>query len=352
MVKIDYLIIGQGISGSFLSWNLIRAGKRVLVIDEYQPFAASRVASGIINPVTGRRIVRTWMIDKLMPFAQQAYEDFGEDLGVKVADNIDMLTFHTTQQMINAWYERIEEGEDYLQHVRDTKEYEKFFEIAHGIGITAPCMLVSLQKLLPAWREKLIDSDSLIASPFDIKDCAVTNSGIVYKNIHAEKLILCNGVSGFDNEYFNRLPYALSKGEAITVYIPGLPETVIYKQGMNLVPLGDGLFWIGSSFEWEFEHDQPTAIFRARVEELLNNWLKIPYEMKEHKASIRPASLERRPFVGLHPVYPSIGILNGMGTKGCSLAPYFSHEFAQNLLFHSSITPSADINRFRNVLIK
>ena len=55
----DYIVLGQGISGSFLSYYLIKAGKKVLVIDESKPFTASKIASGVINPVTGRRVVQT-----------------------------------------------------------------------------------------------------------------------------------------------------------------------------------------------------------------------------------------------------------------------------------------------------
>jgi hypothetical protein len=41
----------------------------VIVIDESNPFTATKAASGVINPVTGRRIVRTWRIEELLPFA-------------------------------------------------------------------------------------------------------------------------------------------------------------------------------------------------------------------------------------------------------------------------------------------
>jgi len=60
--------------------------------------------------------------------------------------------------------------------------------------------------------------------------------------------------------------------------------------------------------------------------------------------------LERRPFVGFHPLYPSVGILNGMGTKGCSLAPYFSQQLVNHISSQLPIHPEADIKRFARVL--
>jgi len=67
-MTVDYLIIGQGICGTWLSYYLLKKGKKVLVIDEYNNSSASNVASGLINPVTGRRVVTTWMADELLPF--------------------------------------------------------------------------------------------------------------------------------------------------------------------------------------------------------------------------------------------------------------------------------------------
>jgi len=45
-----------------------------------------------------------------------------------------------------------------------------------------------------------------------------------------------------------------------------------------------------------------------------------------------------------------VGVFNGMGTKGCSLAPYFAHEFAQYLAEGKAMTPAADVTRFTRIL--
>jgi len=72
----------------------------------------------------------------------------------------------------------------------------------------------------------------------------------------------------------------------------------------------------------------------------------------EHIASERPANLERRPFVGLHPLHKNIGILNGLGTKGCTLAPYFANELTEHLINGKTINPLADVQRFSKILSK
>src|ERR1700748_2767938 len=110
----DVLIVGQGICGTFLSLELERAGLSYVVIDEERPFTASRVAAGLINPVTGRRIVKTWMIDELLPFALQAYGQMGTALGVPLVRPAKVLDFFPTVQMRLAFLERYGDDPQYL----------------------------------------------------------------------------------------------------------------------------------------------------------------------------------------------------------------------------------------------
>jgi 2-polyprenyl-6-methoxyphenol hydroxylase-like FAD-dependent oxidoreductase len=70
----EVLIVGQGLAGTLLSWWLHKAGIPFKVIDQQDPNSASARAAGLINPVTGRRLVTTWMIDELMSFASGAYK--------------------------------------------------------------------------------------------------------------------------------------------------------------------------------------------------------------------------------------------------------------------------------------
>ena len=111
-------------------------------------------------------------------------------------------------------------------------------------------------------------------------------------------------------------------------------------------------FWAGSNYQWEFKNDQPSPPFYEQMNQHLHNWLKVPFRILVHKAAVRPATLERRPFVGLHPSYPALGILNGMGTKGVSLAPFFAQQLVQHLVYGLPLMEEADVKRFRRILSK
>lgn len=349
-MTVDYLIIGQGLAGSFLSWNLLKEGKKVLVIDEYRPESASRVASGVINPVTGRRMVRSWMIETLMPYAVQSYREMGKSLNVEAVTQCNIIDFHPTPQMKLAFLERLPEEKEYLRLPSDEQRWEDLFNYNFGFGEIDPCWLIDLNSLLPAWRAHLRNNGALLETTFSLEDCTITEDKVTYKDITASKLFFCDGAAGMDNPYFHLLPFARNKGEALIVDIPGLPRNKIFKQGINIVPWKDGLFWIGSSFEWEFENLLPSNAFLEKTTAQLRHWLKLPFTIEQHLSSERPATLERRPFVGLHPLMHSVGILNGFGTKGCTLAPYFAAQLTANLLHGQPIEPLADVKRFMRVL--
>ena len=349
-MQVDYIIIGQGLCGTWMSYYLQKAGKSFILIDESKPDSASRVASGIINPVTGRRIVKTWMIDDLMPFAWDAYQSFGRQLQVKCITQLPIVDLFSTPQMRLAFIERYERDQQFLSLPKDENDWLDYFQYDFGYGVIQPAYLTNIQLLLRSQRNYLLSTGHLREESFDADQCIDTGTSITYKDVNAGKIIFCDGAAGFDNPFFPNLPYGLNKGELLLVEINGLPATQIIKKGYNLVPWKENIFWLGSTYLWEFENDQPTSGFYQFAENWLKQTLKMPFKIVDHRASVRPATLERKPFVGLHPSNSRIGILNGMGTKGCSLAPFFANQLVNHLLFDEPLMPDANVQRFKKVL--
>jgi len=350
-MHVDYLIIGQGISGTWLSYYLQKEGISFLVIDDNAPHSSSRIAAGIINPVTGRRHVTVWMADEILPFAATAYKEIGFELDIAAISQKTIIDFFPSPQMRESFLQRVDENSPYVHSYPEQNHFNHFLNYDFGCGEIRPVYIAHLDTLLPAWQKQLRQKQLLLEEKFNIDALRMEARGISYHDITARKIIFCDGSSSAQWPFFNLLPFAPNKGEMLLVDIPDLPPHNIYKKGMMVVPLTTpGLFWVGSNYAWEFDHMDPTKEFRLRTEQLLREWLKIPFTVIEHLAGIRPATLERRPFIGIHPTKPAIGILNGMGTKGCSLAPFFAHQFVGHLLHGKTLNPEADVNRFRKIL--
>ncbi|MEX0882137.1 MAG: FAD-binding protein, partial [Cyclobacteriaceae bacterium] len=52
-MEVDFLLIGQGLAGTVLSYRLIKAGFKVHLIDKDEEGTSSKVAAGLYNPITG-----------------------------------------------------------------------------------------------------------------------------------------------------------------------------------------------------------------------------------------------------------------------------------------------------------
>jgi len=208
----------------------------------------------------------------------------------------------------------------------DEHHYRPHFHYELGYGIVAPAYQVDLQNMLDGWRAFLQQQSVLIEANFDHAKLQLSTDGVQYEDIKASHIIFADGIDAASNGYFQLLPFAANKGEALIVKIDGLPNNHIYKKGSTITPWRGGLFWVGSTYEHSFTHTNPTPEFRQHTEAWMRSFVKHDVEVLDHMASVRPAVLERRPFVGWHPQHRQLGIFNGTGTKGVTLAPFFAKQ--------------------------
>ena len=77
----NILIIGQGIAGSCLAWELKRRGAEFTVADRPIAETASRVAAGLVNPLTGRAFRPGWRQEECLAAAEAFYPETERELG-------------------------------------------------------------------------------------------------------------------------------------------------------------------------------------------------------------------------------------------------------------------------------
>jgi len=84
--------------------------------------------------------------------------------------------------------------------------------------------------------------------------------------------------------------------------------------------------------------------------DLLNKLMEVvPVPVEEvvaHRVGIRPATKERKPFLGKHPLQKNVYIFNGFGAKGVSLVPYFSACMQDFLLEDRPLPAEVSISRY------
>ncbi len=348
--KLPYLIVGQGIAGSMLAWFLEKTGESVINIDNNHQHSASKIAAGIINPITGRRFVKSWMIETLMPFAKSTYQEIETALDIQVWQDMDIIRFFLNNAEGNNWLSKTTwEGYDkYLKTEKDADYLTDYIFDKEGYG-TVKGAKVDLGKLVKAFKQSFQEKGILRSEIFDYESLEMMDDSVKYKDITAKKVIFCEGYRSFANPWFAHLPYESAKGEALILKIPSFQTPDIIKKHLFIVPLENDLFWFGSNYEWEDLTDAPTQLGKDDLVRQLKDILKVDYEIVHHLAAVRPVLKDRRPALGLHPTHPNIGILNGLGTKGTSLAPYWAKALVEFLVADTAIPSEVNVQRFEVV---
>jgi glycine/D-amino acid oxidase-like deaminating enzyme len=354
-MKTEFLLVGQGLCGTWLSYFLEQKKIEFLVLDPGNLPNASKQAGGLINPVTGRRLVTTWLIDELLPFVQQQYGQLEQLLRSTPSTPVDSLIekrrivqFFSHPDTRSVFEKRAAEQRDYLHLPQEELPETMAFDRLYGYGVIEKSYQVRPDLLLTAFKQHLLQSGRLLERKFEYDRLETLPNGGRYEEISFDYLIFCDGAGAHGNSLFDHLPVAPVKGEALIVRIPELPSSYVFKGPLTMIPIGhSGDWWVGSSYEWAFSDPYPSASFRNSTEQTLQQWLKLPFTIADHWAAVRPGSKERRPFVGMLDQHPRIGLLGGMGTKGCSLAPFFAQQLVEHLLHKKSIHPEANLNRFK-----
>ena len=155
IMKIDYIIVGQGLCGTFLSWYLEQYNKSYIIIDEDKPFTASKVSSGIVNPITGRRFVKTWMIDELLSFIDKVYTAIQQSLNIKCIEQKNVIHFFSNTETQNIFHNRLQEDSQYLKEHTQINQFTNYFNVPLGYGEISPCYLCLLYTSLLMPRNKI-----------------------------------------------------------------------------------------------------------------------------------------------------------------------------------------------------
>jgi len=346
-MNIDYLIIGQGLAGSLLAWELIQRGCKVVIVDNGRG-NASQVAAGLINPITGMRFVKSADVDTLLPAAKHRYSQLADFFQQEFYAEKPMLRLFRSENELNNAGKRLGNPE-YQAYLGDTQPPgEAIDNLATPFGFLEQKQTGYLltQPLLSCLKTFFIAQDSYRQADFDYRDIQLKPS-LRWKDISPKQIIFCEGYQATQNPWFSYLPFQPVKGEILTLeHQTELPDKII-NCGNWLIPLNDHRIRIGATFDRENLDTQTTE---QGKNDLLNALSQVAPGLTQatlinHQANVRPCTLDRQPFIGLHPRQPQLAIFNGFGAKGSLQIPWYSEHFVDILLNSSPLHYSCNIQR-------
>ncbi len=335
----EFVVVGQGLAGTAVAWQLRRRGRRFLVIDRADPHAASRVAAGLITPYTGRRVARTWNLDHTFNIAAGYYRSSQAETGA---------TFFHHAPALRLFADAAER--DVARGKIDATRFDRginpaWFAAPHGGFDLTPAARLDAPRFLDAYRALFQEHHAYRAFDLDpTADVEPTPTGVRLPRLGLTTgcVIFCEGAAGVGNPWFPTVPYNLAKGEILTLRIPGLGETRPVHRGVWLAPQGGNVFLAGSTYDRDDLTPTPTAAGRAAIETGLRDYLKLPFEVLDHRAGVRPVLRTTKPMLGVHPRHRLV-ILTGLGSKGALYAPAYGAMLVDHLTDGRPIDPDVSL---------
>jgi glycine oxidase len=340
MKEVDFLVIGQGIAGTVFSFKALQQGFSVHVVDRVPETSASKVAGGLINPITGRFFKKSWRFDELLPFIERTYREMEQLLDIQCWHPMKIYRLLSSVQELNDW-ELCRAKPGYEAYMGSCFRLEDDRLQAHeGLAPVNNGSWLETAKLMDAYRAYLLDAGSFSAKIFETTDLR----GHSWKDISFKHIVFCQGFSSSEHPYFPGLSLKAAKGEVMEVEMDGPDLDFVLNKNMLLIPLGNGQYKVGATFE----HTEDTALTEAGLAELqlkLESVIKAPCSIVRRQAGIRPTVRDRRPLLGKSDVFDEAYVFNGLGTKGVSLAPYFADHLLRFIIGNTPLLQEVDWKR-------
>lgn len=345
---VEFLVVGQGLAGTALACELLWRGREVLVVDPGDAVTSSKVAAGLVTPITGQRLALGWRVDEMLAAARPFYARIEAEWGARFYHPRVVRRIFRRAEEAALWEKRRHEPARQAHVARAlVPEAGPFGGCEfHGAHLDTVAYLA-------AAREALRRRGCLLEARLDPAEAA---------DWSARHVVFCQGFEAAKNPFFDWIRWRAAKGEILTVRTSGLDRGTILSAGQWIVPLeapthagepggsacpdeSSILARTGSTYDWDRLDTSPTADARATLEAGFAALHGRPFEVIAHQAAVRPIICESRAVIGVHPSREKLAFFNGLGSKGSLHAPFFARQLAAHLVDGAPLDEWCDLRR-------
>lgn len=315
------LIVGQGLAGTALGLELEARGIDFFVVSDGHATAASRVAAGLVNPVTGQRWTKSAQVDDLLPLARAAYARWAQRLGVEL--------WHPLR-LTRIWRDAAERATVEAKLARgDLAPYATLAEACdRGVAI-AEAAWVDLPALLEHAGARWRAADRLREGRVERGELECTADGVRWREEKFAAVVLCTGAGPLAREAFaGAATLRPAKGETLTVRGASLAPDQGLSCGTWVLGGSDGTARVGATFEPDRADLELTPTARGKLLADATALVGGELEVVGHSAGVRVATPDRLPVAGWHPAVARLGMFGALSSKGTLWAPFLAAAWA------------------------
>ncbi|HHP7242075.1 MAG TPA: NAD(P)/FAD-dependent oxidoreductase [Cyclobacteriaceae bacterium] len=346
MKYVDYIIVGQGLAGSLLGIELILSGYSIQIFDLPSENISSTVAAGLYNPITGRKMVKTWLADELFKDLEAYYARLEKLLDSEFLYPLPMYRPFSDTGQINDFEGRnlCVGSKGFIKKVHYKPILNDKINNEYGGILLNKTGSVDINSLISSARQFFRSRNSFCEEKFDDQEIEIDNESVNYKSLLTRKIIFCNGYLAGQSYWFNWLPFRPTKGELLFLDVDMSKDLIINKKAF-LLPLKNNGFKLGSTYSYDLD-ELKTQKGSDDLQKRLQDLLRLTYNIRGQVGGVRPSTADRRPLIGTHPRFSCLSIFNGFGTKGVTLIPFFVKQFIGQLEKKLPVQIEANIERY------
>ncbi len=332
------MVIGLGLAGATLAWKAHDLGLDVLVIDDADADAASRVAAGLVTPVTGAKLKPQTRFAELAEAAVIHYEHVAERTAVHAYSKRPAIRFLSKARELDALDVIEAAGSGLLSRlVEDVPAGIR----AEGVPVVMPAAgRLAIADYVDSTRRFFADRGALIAAT--VSDAAVTAAAdrveIASLGVSASHAVFCRGYRDNGNSHFPALRWRAAKGQILELDCPGFDSRyTVHGSRIWLTAADETTVLAGATYEWDALDAAVTTAARDKLLAAVESILDTPYKLVRQRAAVRPIVEGRMPVIGRSPGSTRVWLLNGLGSKGALYAPTVAADLLATLIDDQAI---------------
>jgi ribosomal protein S19E (S16A) len=331
------LIVGQGLAGTALGLELETAGIPFAIGSDGHARAASSVAAGLVNPISGQRFVKTWRVDELLPFAERWYRDAEARLGRKLWHPLKLERRFANATEAERAARKAASGE--FGRWAELAADGRALEIRGAARVDLPALLAGAAE---RWREAGVLRDGAVG----VEELREDAGGVSWRGEIFRAAVLCTGSGALGRNFFRKLPFEVAKGEILRVRGARVAAEHAISRGTWVIGESAEFSRVGATYEAGREDFEPTAEARERLLSDARELVGGDLEVVEQRVGVRLGVADRLPVIGWR-AGERIGFFGALGSKGTLFAPWLARAW-RGLLCGATNGPSdaMSITRF------
>lgn len=293
-------IVGQGLAGTCLGLEFLDRGVPFRIVDPGVG-GSTRVAAGLVNPLTGKNFQPSWLIEDFHPYAVDFFRGLEREFATEIWHPLPVMRLASSEK---EWAK--------ISSKLEFPEVKRWLDLGiraqtppgfHGNVVLRGGGWIDTQRFLQVTRQFFEERGVL--------EVGMDGEAQGNRTIH------CKGAMGLMEDQLGK--HRCAKGEILTVSADWSDEFIKVGAGGWMIPIGEGLFRVGSTYEWDQLDHLPTDHGLARIKEIAISLGGENFRVVDHVAGIRPIMRRSQPLIG----YDEAGnwIFNALGSKGTLYAP-------------------------------